>query len=405
MTSRLVLILILVLVCVSASSAFERVDNPSEPRDGFETLSLSEVWRVGGEDDDTIFGLVPRVETDSGGNVYILDSQMCTVSVFDRGGTFLHTLFREGEGPGEVVAPRDMMVMGDGRVGLIQEFPGGVSFVNADGSPAGRIKVGGTDGSVSSLTGCQASGDMILLTGTHRPQSTDPSISVRNNYLERLGVDGRTIAQFAVNHTHYDFTDFRFIEREHMPSFWFCFTAGPDGVVYVLPDRDRYAIETYAPDGTPLRVISRAYEPLERTETEFQQMVGLVESAMSGVPFETTIEMERSAGVMNTLNRSLQVHADGSLWVLSSRGIRSRLTGVMSVFDVFDQKGVFVRQVAFDAPHEGQDVGVFLSGPDHVLVVKGYFESLAAQFGNGSTLSVGDEEPATPEVICYRIDR
>ncbi len=63
------------------------------------------------------------------------------------------------------------------------------------------------------------------------------------------------------------------------------------------------------------------------------------------------------------------------------------------------------QQVALKAPHDGQSVGVFLSGADHVLVLKGYFESLAAQFGNGATFSLDDEEPGVPEVICYRIVR
>ena len=144
----------------------------------------------------------------------------------------------------------------DGRVGLIQEFPGAVSFVDAKGDPAGRITVGGTAGGISSLTGCLAAGEVLLTSGTHFADGPTPNIQLRVNYLERIDADG-----------------------------------------------------------------------------------------------------------------------------------------------------VFARQVAFAAPHDGQAVGVFLSGPDHVIVVKGYFESLAAQFGTGATFSGDDEEPETPEVIYYEIER
>ncbi len=45
------------------------------------------------------------------------------------------------------------------------------------------------------------------------------------------------------------------------------------------------------------------------------------------------------------------------------------------------------KQVALQADHNGQDVGIFLSGRDRILVVKGYMDSLAAQFGNGTALA------------------
>jgi hypothetical protein len=77
----------------------------------------------------------------------------------------------------------------------------------------------------------------------------------------------------------------------------------------------------------------------------------------------------------------------------------------MAEFDVFEGDGLFVRQVALRAPHDGQTVGIFLSGSDRILVVKGYFESLAAQFGNGATFSGEDGEADTPEVICYEMVR
>ena len=64
-------------------------------------------------------------------------------------------------------------------------------------------------------------------------------------------------------------------------------------------------------------------------------------------------------------------------------------------------RSTFARQVALHAPHDARDVGIFLSGRDRVLVIKGYMDSLAAQFGNGATFAGEDGEAQTPEVICY----
>jgi len=50
--------------------------------------------------------------------------------------------------------------------------------------------------------------------------------------------------------------------------------------------------------------------------------------------------------------------------------------------------------------------GIFFVGKDRIVVVKGYMESLAAQFGSSSTLSSEEEEEKSYlAVICYRMVR
>ncbi|MCP4572786.1 MAG: hypothetical protein GY838_10580 [bacterium] len=401
---RTALILVLLLMPLVAA-AVEHVDNPAEPTQGRFDVTLREVWRVGGEDGDVFFGLVPRVETDQEGNVHILDSQLCQVSVYDPRGNLLRTLFREGDGPGEVRRPRDMVVLDDGRVGLVQEFPGQISFVGAQGDPAGRAVLGGTDGGIHSLTACAAAGDRVLVSGTHQVPNDHPSINLRVNFLELCDDQGVVSVQYASNETQYDFADFHFIEREHLPPFWWAFAASSTGTVYTVSDRDNYRVEAFAADGTALRTFGRAYEALDRTADEHAKLKSMVLSAFNGAPFQPTIVIEQSEEVVASMHRGLQVRPDGELWVLTGRGVRPGQPGVMAVFDVFDDEGVFVRQMALRAPHDGRDVGIFLSGEDRIIVVKGYFESLAAQFGNGATFAGEDGEAETPEIICYEMVR
>jgi hypothetical protein len=406
MKARLCILLAGALLLASAAAgSVEHIDNPARPAGGRLDVTLREVWRVGGEDGETFFGLVPRVATDAAGNVHVLDSQMCQVSVYDRQGRLVRTLFREGDGPGEIRQPRDMIVLDDGRVGLLQEFPGQISFVDAQGNPAGRVVLGGASGGIHSLTACASDGRLVLVSGTDMLPSERSEINRRLNFLEACGETGEVTARYASNETRYDFSDFRFTEREHLPPFWWAFAAAPGGVVYTVSDRDRYLIEAHAADGELLRTFGRAYEPLQRTDGEYDRLVGMIESAFSGAPFRPTIVVERQEAVVSAMHRGLQVHPDGSLWVLTGRGVRPGQPGVMAVFDVFDAAGSFVRQVALRAPHDGRNVGIFLAGADRILVVKGYFESLAAQFGNGATFAGEDGEVETPAVICYEMVR
>lgn len=73
-----------------------------------EDLRLGTGARRGSEDEE--FGNIQAVTSDSRGNVYILDSFLEGIQVFDSAGEFSHTIGGEGEGPGEFLAPRALSI-------------------------------------------------------------------------------------------------------------------------------------------------------------------------------------------------------------------------------------------------------------------------------------------------------
>ena len=115
------------------------VMNPATPRDGVQTLDLQEQWRTGGEDDEIFFGVVTNAISDDEGNIYLLDMQLSEVQVYSPAGEQFKTLSREGEGPGEIQRPADLLFMPDGSLGIVQMFPGKVVKIDLDGNPAGSF--------------------------------------------------------------------------------------------------------------------------------------------------------------------------------------------------------------------------------------------------------------------------
>ncbi|MCP4290949.1 MAG: hypothetical protein GY780_03830 [bacterium] len=99
---------------------------------------------------------------------------------------------------------------------------------------------------------------------------------------------------------------------------------------------------------------------------------------------------------------AFDVAADGSLWILSGRGMKSQKAGTMALLDVFDNKGVFVRQVELVAPHDAARAGIVIAEGNRVIVIEGFLESIACQFGNSATFS--GENWNTPEVIVYEMN-
>src|SRR5690606_1429260 len=69
--------------------------------------------------DEQVFGRVGGVAVDGAGNVFVLDAHAYEVRWFGPDGAFRGRAGRSGQGPGELGAPLDMIVDGDGRVHVL----------------------------------------------------------------------------------------------------------------------------------------------------------------------------------------------------------------------------------------------------------------------------------------------
>jgi hypothetical protein len=292
--------------------------------------------------------------------------------------------------------------MNNGTVGMVLETGGVVVLVASDGNPAGRFSLSGINGGIFALVSGAGATDGIVLAGTGIRPGERTEIRLRRNFIGSFTVDGESIATFSESKTKRDFMDFRIDERADMPPFLWCFDVAVDGTVYAVIDRDRYAISVFGFDGTLKMIIERDCEPFVRSEDEYRAFFGMIETANENLPIETTITIEEVHAAIAYLLRGLHVLDDGSLWVLTERGARPDGPGVMAVFDVFDTNGDYLHQVALEAPHEGRRVGIVPVGRDRIVVIKGYLESLASQFGAGATFNQEDGDWEHPEVICYR---
>jgi len=89
----------------------------------------------------------------------------------------------------------------------------------------------------------------------------------------------------------------------------------------------------------------------------------------------------------------------------NSRGFRAPPEGMIAVFDVFDETGVYIRQEQLPIDGNGVQDGIIFAGEDRLMLVKGFTDALVSlqTQGAGPTLD-DDEEPAPMEVICYRLD-
>ncbi len=401
--------LTLTLITVLAAPAFAQpptITNGVQPANGIEEMRLEEQWRIGGPDDEeNFFGLITWAETDAEGLLYVLDVQMCQTLVYDQEGQLVKTLFRQGEGPGEVRQPRALVLMPDGTVGAVQEFPGKIIRVDGDGNPAENITPNTGDptaGGFFALTAAEHRGGTFMLAGVSINPGERQGVQQRAMFLATADDDGLLQNRFLESTTTWDFTNFTYVEAEALPTFWWANDVGPDGRIYAAPQRDAYRINVYSPDGTLEKVIERDYESWTRTGDEKAWLTALLEGAFRNLPVEANLDICDTESDISWLTRGVQVDRSGDLWILPSRGTREQPQGVMATFDVFTPAGQFDRQVqVFCAEGDGNEDGLFLLEDGRVLLIKGYVDAMATMFGGA--IEAEDDEDAEPmELICYR---
>jgi len=384
---------------VEAIDGVLHVRNGAAPTGGVRTVELEEQWRIGGDDEDVLLGIVTRVLVDDANNIYLLDQQLSEVQVFSPTGDHVKTLGRQGDGPGEVSAPGDVVFMPDGTLGLVQIFPGKIVKLTMDGDPAGDFHPdtgAATAGGFLALVNCRSAGGNLVLSGVQIRPNDAGNGQIRNYFVRSYAMDGALQADYFGKQIEWVFgPGFKLREIEN-DFIWWRMDVGPDGRLVVCEPRNEYALSVYAPDGTLERVIEREYESWERNETVYKRFESIIAAQSANFPFEVETEVEKLEQDVG----DLRVARDGRIWVLPSRQMYEPEPGSFATYDVFTAAGEFQEQVKVVCPGDPAYDRLVFAGEGLAFQVTGFWDAVlsAAAAGDG-----GDEEAAPMEVICYKV--
>jgi len=354
------------------------VRNGETPREGITTVRLQEAWRVGGEDDEHIFGVISDVLVDDAGNLYLLDTQLSQVSVFSPDGEFLRTLSRMGEGPGEVRRPSDMLILPDGNLGIVQTFPGKIIRIGLDGIPAGSLSPGRSDptqGGFSSLHDVQYRNGRMALCGTS--MAMRPGAVQRTHYLASCQNDGTELVRYLEEADSADLINGNWVEEDQYYVDRGRWALGPDGRVINASQRNSYTIDVYNPDGELGLVIERDFTPYRRTPEDKERFSRSVRIVIHGR------EVTKEISATDPCILRLEIRNDGHLWVLHSRSTLEQPEGIFHTWDVFAPEGHFVRQVAVTCVGNPRTDRLVFLDDQRAVLLEG-FEAAALALTGGS---------------------
>jgi len=377
-----------------------RIVNGAAPEQGVETITLQEMWRAGGADDeDVIFGVVNQAMVDDDNNIYLLDTQLSEVKVFSPEGELINTLGREGDGPGEFRNPGDMCFLPDGTLGVLQGFPGKVIKLNMDGTPAGDWTLGDpTAGGFYMMQTLRQRSGNVVAGGTQ--QLVDQSIGEirRISFISSLDEQGMRDKDYTTSEVVMKFTEIRLDEMELIDTPDRRYDVGADGRIVAAIPRYGYEISVYSPDGTLEFIFSREYESWKRDE----RAAGIWQRI-----FETIQNNQAPGAPISIEDREpdvefLRVADDGTIWVLTSRAMWDTPDGIFTELDVFSPQGRFIKQVQVVCEGDPREDFLIYDGGEMAFMVTGFWDAALARFG-GAGASIDEEEAEPMAVVCYQV--
>ncbi|MFO7652924.1 MAG: hypothetical protein R6X25_03780 [Candidatus Krumholzibacteriia bacterium] len=379
------------------------VANPREaPRR--EAVTLQELWRAGGDDDEVLIGKVGSAAADAEGRVYALDSQLAHVLAFAPDGGFLGTRGRQGDGPGEMRQPIGLSVGPDGRLHVVQTFPGKIISLDPQGNPAGSISLGGNDpgrGGFGFVFDARTRAGQTVVAGL-RSVFDGASGEIRETRflatVEPGGAEVRRHAEIACTRNLERFT----IDElaEFYPGERGLWDLGPDGRLWLVNRYDAYEIAVLSPDGVRERLVTRPHEARRRTDEEIREIRASMRMNINGREPEISHVVQPRARCITRLH----VLDDGTLWVENSHGRDRWDSAGVVVYDVFDAQGRLLKEVEVTVPQGGEDHRLILLADGRFLLALGMADlsvSISAGSGESVAETSAPDVDVLPELVCF----
>lgn len=358
------------------------VVNPSVGTEAARTLSTTELWRRGGEEDEVVFGIIGEVVRDRRGITYLLDNQLKLIHVIAPDGKYSGTVGREGEGPAEFRMASGIVLLSDSVLCVTQVMPPRAVRMSVSGRAVGDHPLT-RDLVTAYLNGCAVvDGRLAVKVGQMIHDAS--SLELRTTFGV-LDEKGNLATTYWERFQKADFANMTFDEKADAEPVW---AFGSDGRLFINSDWERYVVEVAVAGKKVEHVIERAYEHLPRDRRD---LVAIDKQKRAG-------EIHPETKVSTTMRDVVRLfpRQDGSLWVLSSRGDQDVADGVVAVFDEFDQAGVFVRSVTVQGPRRPHLDEFYLI--DNLAFV-------VTNSAEGSAGSSDDVAGGEIEIVCLKLGK
>jgi len=372
------------------------VMNPSEPYNGSFKAAPKLLWKISGDEDEFILGIITQIQIDNNGNVYLLDYQLNDIKVLSPSGGFLRSIGREGEGPGEFRRASGMFITPGGNIAVVQAMPGKIILLTPEGEPAGNMNVPqAEDRGMQMFASGSIAGDHIVL-AVQRFKRGEASFDVISSLIG-INDKGESIAEYVKQQRSRDMAKMVFDEKTSSISS-LVWTAFGDGRVAASDDFDAFKIKVWAPNGEIEKIIEENYTHRQRSPEEIELFKPRVRIRSSNRQIKTEVHASKTD---RDIVRIFPM-GDGGFWVLSSKGAFDAQSTEIGAFDIFSKDGRLVSRVTIEGSGNFRQDGYHIV-KDRLYVVKGMRSARMAMAGMGES-NEEEKETEPMSVLCYDLE-
>jgi len=302
------------------------VTNPRSPMLGETAFSIEETLSIGSKagGKEYTFAEIADLGVDEEENIYVLDSRDALIKVFNNVGSYIRTIGRKGQGPGEMQRPTNLAMA-----------PANQILVNDRG--ARLLQVFGRDGRYQRS---------ISLARSSASFFSRPNVDSQNNIVARsMTIIGDGKATFVLAKYDADMNElFRVFTYEHLtlpntrnvyPPDCFWAIRNDDSLVWGYSEK--YELLVLDVNGRVIRRIIRDHEPLEISTKEKEEWVRFA-FGDSGVPPDINVNWPEHHNAFN----NLESDDIGRIFVQT---YEKAVDGESFYYDVFDPEGRYLTHI------------------------------------------------------------
>ena len=334
---------ILVAFCIVSAGLMLSAcgDNGSEisqvtPGETEERVSIAIVDSIGVElgDSDYVFANIMAVEFGSDGNIYVLDRGAYSVLVYSPTGEFIRRIANQGSGPGELLMPLAMAVLGDGRIAICDPMQGGINNFSAEGQWEG-VSAEFSNNPPMNMTGADLNAFVALKITIEFDEGATTTFTI-GRYEE----DSEPTAFYYED--EFPFDPENLTELLNKTLFSAEYTADRNGNVYLTPmSTEDYIVRVFDRDGNMTLEFQREVDRVEKSEDEITEEKRWMEAWLTNIGAQGVL-INYDPNPYRFMTSDIGYDSQNRIWV-------RRGTELIPVFDVYDMQG----ELLFTAEVEG----------------------------------------------------
>jgi hypothetical protein len=290
------------------------VKNPKEPMYSEDVFSLEEELSIGEAEgrEEYMFSTIMSMAVDDAGRIYVLDRKEIHVKVFDRNGTYIRTIGKKGQGPGEFTLPSSVSITRQNEL-VVDDFRSRLVFFSLEGEFKKNLQIAKSGlwridmDSEGNLVG------LVIVGEEENPRYELKKFDSELNYLHSLGYSPLP-SESGIN-PFMGIISFRIDNN--------------DQVVCGYPEN--YEIKIFDKKGNLKRKIKKDYDPVEITKEEIKEVT-------EGIPSGLKLSIPK----YHSAYRWFATDNEGRIFVTTQERVND---GEGYYCDVFDSEGKFIVKI------------------------------------------------------------